>query len=110
MIEEITNGCSVCTSLKQLPKEVMTESTQLNETFGTNFSADVIRMHGQKILLTREKLSQFSFAKLIDSESSESLREALLCSILEFIPSSGTDVQVDCATGWQSLKSECLED
>ena len=47
---------------------------------------------------------------MIDSESSDSLREALLCSILDFTSPSGTDVQVDCATGWQSLKSECLQE
>ena len=48
MVEEVTDRCSTCVSLKQLPSEIFSESTQVNDTFGANFSADVIRMHGQK--------------------------------------------------------------
>ena len=50
IIEEITSNCVTCTSLKQLPECLFTESSSKNSTLGQNFSADVIRVNGQKIL------------------------------------------------------------
>ena len=51
--------------MKQRPNELFSESTVETPNFGANFSSDVIKMHGQKILLTREKLSQFTITRLI---------------------------------------------
>ena len=106
IIEEISSNCVVCASLKQMPDEILSQSTSETSIFGGNFSSDVIRIHGQKILLTREKLSQFTMTKLINDETAESLKNALVSEIIEFIPTSGTIVQVDCATACQSLKTE----
>ena len=106
IVEEVTDNCVVCSSLKQLPAQLFSESTVETPTFGANFSSDVIRMHGQKILLSREKLSQFTQTVLIKDETADSLRTALIAQILEFIPSSGASVQVDCAPAFQSLKME----
>ena len=106
VVEEVTSNCVVCSSLKQLPEQLFSESTVETSTFGANFSSDVIRMHGQKILLTREKLSQFTMTILVKDETADSLRTALVTQILEFIPSSGALVQVDCAPAFQSLKTE----
>ena len=106
VVEEVTSNCVVCSSLKQLPEQLFSESTVETPTFGANFSSDVIRMHGQKILLTREKLSQFTITTLVKDETADSLRTALVTQILEFIPSSGALVQVDCAPAFQSLKTE----
>ena len=96
----------VCASLKQLPEQLFSESTEVTPRFGANFSSDVIRMHGQKILLTREKLSQFTATALIQNETADSIRTALVSQILEFIPTSGALVQVDCAPAFQTLKNE----
>jgi len=106
IIDEVTTNCPVCTSLRQLPPEVFTESTQLVDTFGSNFSADVVRKETQKILLVREKLSQFTITTLIQSENADDLRDALVLSILEMMPASGATVQVDNATGFQKLQAE----
>ena len=106
IIEEITSNCVVCASLKQLPEQLFSESTVKTPRFGTNFSSDVIRIHGQKILLTREKLSQFTATTLIQNETADSLRTALMSQILEFLPSSGALIQVDCAPAFQTLKTE----
>ena len=52
------------------------------------------------------KLSQFTITTLINSESAEDLREALISSVLEIMPENGTTIQVDNATGFQTLKNE----
>ena len=51
IVEEITDNCDVCASLKQLPPEIFSESSTENKMFGAKFSADVIQRDGQKILL-----------------------------------------------------------
>ena len=106
IMEEISNNCSVCASLKQLPAELFSEITVENETFASNFSADVIKREGQKILLCREKLSQFTITCIITDETADSLREALVSSTVEMIPATGTTIQVDEAPAFQTLKFE----
>ena len=86
--------------------ELFSESTTLNETFGSHFSADVVRRNGQMILLIREKLSQFTLTGLIPNETADSLREELFSKVLELIPNSGATIQVDNAPGFQLLKKE----
>ena len=110
IVEEVTSNCNVCAALKQLPPELFTESTVKNETFGSNYSADVIRREGQKIFLCREKLSQFSTSCIIQDEKADSLRDALVKCIIETIPDNGALVQVDCATAFQTLKAESEND
>ena len=95
-----------CCALKQLPKEVFSESTGDIEGFGTNFSADIVERNGQQILIVREKLSSFTFTKFVNDQKAETLRQALISLIIEFIPQSGCTVQVDCATSWASLSKE----
>ena len=43
MIDEVITFCDLCKSLKDIPKELFSESTQKNPVFGRNFSADVIK-------------------------------------------------------------------
>ena len=105
VIEEISNNCIVCASLRKLPKEIFSESTTKTSVFGKNFSADVICKHNQKILLIREKLSQFTVTKFIQDETAESLESALISSIVELLPEEGAIVQVDNAPGWQALET-----
>ena len=106
IIEEISTNCSVCATLKQLPTELFSESTTINETFGSNFSADVVKRDGQKILLVREKLSQFTVTCFVADETADSLRDGLISNIIEMIPASGAVVQVDAAPAFQTLKTE----
>ena len=106
IIDDVTESCNTCARLKQLPPEMFSESTAHNKVFGSNFSADIIRREGQKILLIREKLSQFTLTTLVPDEKADSLRDGLFCKILELIPTSGATVQVDNAPGFQTLKAE----
>ena len=93
-----------------MPKEIFSESTNQNEVFGGAFSADVIKKDCQLILICREKLSQFTISRIIPDESADSLRDSLVSTIIEFLPDSGTKVQVDCSPGFQKLATECLLD
>ena len=106
IINDVVSNCDLCRSLQTLPKELFSESTEYNPIFGKNYSADVIKKDGQLIFVCREKLSQFTSTKFIPDESADSLRDAFVSTILEFIPEAGAVVQVDCATGLQTLAAE----
>ena len=43
-MDEISDNCAVCASLKQLPSELLTESTTKVEKFGANYSADALNV------------------------------------------------------------------
>ena len=110
IIEEVTATCTICASLKQLPTEIFSQSTTETPVFGANFSADVIRKDGQMIFLCREKLSQFTLTRLIPDETADSLRDSIVAGVIDFIPETGTTVQVDCAPGLQTLAAEAKLD
>ena len=110
IIEEITAACTVCASLKELPKELFSQSTSTNPTFGEHFSADVIKKDGQLIFLCREKLSQYTFTRLIADETADSLRDSIVAAVIDMIPETGATVQVDCAPGLQKLAAEAKLD
>ena len=106
IIEEISTSCTLCASLRELPKELFTQSTTINPVFGANFSADVIKKDSQLVFLCREKLSQFTFTRIISDESADSLRDAIVAAVLDLMPETGANVQVDCAPGLQTLAAE----
>ena len=106
IIDEVTDSCETCCALKQLPKEIFSESTGNIDGFGSNFSADVIERNGQQILIIREKLSSFTFTKFVQDQKADTLRQALISMIIDFVPQTGTVVQVDCATSWATLSRE----
>lgn len=104
-IEDIHKSCQICTSLTTLPHSPSTFTTSKNDAFGSSFSADVMVSDNQKIFICREQLSQFTYSKIIEDESAESLRTAILHSVLDIIPSTGTTIRVDAAPGLQSISS-----
>ena len=108
--DEISNNCAVCASLKQLPSELLAESTTKNKKFGTDFSADVIKRDGQLILLCREKLSQFTTASILPDEGMDATRNGLVSGIIETMPASGAVIKVDNTPALQALKSESETD
>ena len=106
IIEEVISSCETCAALKQLPKDIFSESTGNIDGFGSHFSADIIERNQQIILIVREKLSSFTLTKLINNQTAETLKLALIPMILDMLPQSGTTVQVDCAPAWQTLANE----
>ena len=74
--------------------------------FGCNFSADVMVRFNQKILLIREKMSQFVFATIIPNETAEALTNSLLPLISDYVPESGAIVGTDNAPAFQKILNQ----
>ena len=91
---------------KQLPAELFEETTGEIDGLGTKFSADVIEREKQQILIIREKLSSFTFTKFINNQTAETLSEALISLIADFMNANGATIQTDCATGWAKLAND----
>ena len=106
IVNNISSSCDVCTRLKTLPKEAQMSTTSKNTSFGSHFSADVLIEKGQRILLCREKLSQFTTTVFLQDETKECLEEGLICSILTFVPETGAVVQVDPGPGLVALSTD----
>ena len=106
VIDEITNACSVCNKLKHLPTQLMSQTTEQTPVFATNFSADIIKQHNQLIFLIREKLSQYVSTEIIEDETADTLREAIIKGVIDFIPADGCVIQVDPAPAFQTLHTE----
>ena len=98
LVEEISDNCHQCAALKQLPK-VLLESTFSQPThIAAEFAADVIERNNQKILIAKEKLSQYLRGTLIPDQKADTLRYALLSLILDLISDDGTTIRVDGST------------
>ena len=55
LIDECTESCSLCNSLRTLPKTIVEQSTSdVPDTIGKMFAADVIRRENQKILIIKD--------------------------------------------------------
>ena len=105
-VDQIQTNCSICTSLSNIPKEIVKQSTTPSGFFGSKFAADVIKQHKQLIFICRENLSQFTISKILPDETADSVREAIISIVLELIPENGTTVRLDPAPGNQALASE----
>ena len=103
IIDQVTEGCLQCASVKKLPKVLLHDTTEATGPCGLQFAADVMEQHSQKVLLVREKLTQFMWAALIEDQKADTLETALLTMILPIIPSGGAVVRTDGGTGFQSL-------
>ena len=102
-IDSVHLSCEICASLAILPKPNLSESTTPNPVFGSNFSADIMVSEGQKIFICREKLSQFAFTKILYDETADSIRDAIVDSIVQIMPSSGATIRLDPSPAHQSL-------
>ena len=103
IIQDIFDSCTPCQALKPLPKEMLEQSTTESGSLGSSWSADILRSDLQYVFIAREKLSSFTVTKLIPNEKHDTLREALVTTTLEWIPSSGANIQVDNASSLVKL-------
>ena len=106
IIEEVSDNCHQCAAAKTLPAVLLSDNTTINEGFGTEFGADVIEREGQKILVVKEKLSQYIRASIIPDQTADTFRQELIRLTVDLIPDSGTTIRVDGATAFQSLEKE----
>ena len=103
IINEVSDNCFQCCSLKPLPSVLIKDTTTKVEACGTNFSADVMEREGQKVLIVRESLTAFTWARLVEDQKADTLETNLLSIILPFISDAGATVRTDGATAFQSL-------
>ena len=103
IINEVSDNCFQCCSLKPLPSVLIKDTTTRVEACGTNFSADVMEREGQKVLIVRESLTAFTWARLVEDQKADTLETNLLSIILPFISDAGATVRTDGATAFQSL-------
>ena len=106
IIDEISENCHQCAAMKKLPKVLIEDSSSIPESLGSNFAADVIERQHQRILVLKENLSSYVRARLIQNQTADSLRTALLSMLIDIIPDSGTEIRVDAAPGFQTLCTE----
>ena len=102
-IDSVHNSCEICSRVAILPKHVDEFSTSANPVFGKHFSADVMVSDNQKIFICRENLTQYTFSKFIENETSESLEEAIVEAVIDIMPITGCTVRVDPSPAFQSL-------
>ena len=110
-IDQVTNGCHLCTSLRHTPKDIIKQSSEDPPAgVGTAFAADVMRRNRQAILVLRECVTSFTAAVIIHSERQEDLRDALLTLSCELRPLKGPPavIRVDPAPGFQALANDEL--
>ena len=105
-IKQVSQACSQCAAIKELPKAMIPESTEPPPSvIGGRFAADVIKRCSQKILCIRETVTSYTLAELIPDERGETIANTLAkhCNLLRPSSASPINIRVDPATANQSL-------
>ena len=105
MVAEVIDNCHTCLSLKQLPKELFPETTGEVKGFGSHFACDVMVRHSQKILLIREKLTQYTHGCILANETGQDIMTAIIKLIVDKVPDYGTTIRTDNASTFQKVSS-----
>ena len=103
VIEKVTESCLQCMSTQKLPKPLLAQSTTIPSGVGTKFSSDVLERQTQKILITKDELTHFAAAVILEDQTSESLRQGLIQTISPIISGARAVVRVDPAPGFQTI-------
>ena len=106
MISDLVDSCHRCMSLKKLPAILAADTTSEIQGFGSNYAADVVERCGQKFLIVRENLSSLVTITTLENQTADSLRQALLDSVLDTCPDQGCSIRTDGAAALQSLAKE----
>ena len=110
-VKDVSEKCHTCVSLKAVPKRLVTQTTtDPPEKVGFFFAADVMKQNRQLVFVLREVVTSYTVTRLIDSETKDALRSALLCTCLELRPVDGPTaiVRVDPAPGFVALRSDSM--
>ena len=108
-ISSVNQSCAQCQSLKTIPTELHIQSSTIPPTCPLYvYSADVMRRCKQFILVVRDTFSSYTSATLMPDEQHGSLRSNLIIIIssLRPNPQSKSEIRVDNAPGFQSLKRD----
>lgn len=106
LINDITDNCDVCLSLKKAPREIFEQSSSPPAAHpGQSLAADVICRAGQKILVVRDSLTSFTTATFVENESAAEYRDGLIICTLP-LKAQLASVRVDCAPGLKPLQND----
>ena len=106
-IEDCTNSCHLCNSLKSVPSELFEQtSIEVPRSISIQFSADVLRRSGQKILPVRDIFSSFTVGLIVPNERADALREGLLQATTDLKHPTGSLIRVDDAPGFVALQTD----
>ena len=108
VINDVSNFCPQCASVKRLPKVLLEDTSSQPHSVGSKFAEEIIEREGQKILVLRECATQFTRAKILEDQKADTLRTSLISLVLDLMPDSGTTIRVDGATSFQQLERESL--
>ena len=103
LIHEVSDSCVLCRSLKPLPKSLLENTTQKVESVGSEFAVDVLQRNSQNILLMREKLSQYTWLRIIPDQRAETLKSILTQTLLPWVNPAGAVLRTDGAKSFVSL-------
>ena len=110
-LDRLYEECSLCNSMKKLPKQELFTTTTNASQPGTHFVADVMRRARQKVLVIRDQFSSYTLANFIENETTENLESALIKLLTPIRTKDLVIVRTDKATGFQKLAAnKSLED
>jgi hypothetical protein len=106
-VHEVMDNCLLCKANKIIPKSKPEYRSISNpEHPGLVFNADVIRRHGQKIIVCTDIFSSFTTAKIIINEKSQTLLQSLIECISPIRSNNPVLIRTDSATGFKSLTKD----
>ena len=105
-ISDVTDGCSMCSSVKKIPPELFEQSSSPPANApGEKLAADVVCREKQKIMVVRDTLSSYTAATFIANETADEYKDALIICCLPMKVTSAS-VRVDCAPSLKCLSKD----
>lgn len=104
--KEVTQACSQCAALREIPHALIPESSQPPpNTIGESFAGDVMKRWSQKIFCIREAVTSYTLADLIPSETIASISDVIIkqCNLLRPSNTSPITIRLDPHPSHQSL-------
>lgn len=106
LITEVTKSCHHCSSIKDIPSSLISQSTSdPPSAVGSNYSADIIKRCKQKIFIIRETTTSFTLAEHINNETAEEVSSAMikLSNILKPSKLGSIKIKLDPAPAHKSM-------
>ena len=104
IIDDKTNSCPTCCSIKKLPKNNIFTTTTNAKLPGTHFGCDVLQRAKQKIMVIRDQFSSYTVADFMKDETSESLEECIIRLVTPIRHTGKVVLRTDQATGFVKAK------
>ena len=109
VVTQTTEQCHQCVSLMKKPSSKQAQSTgDPPAAVGIQFAADILKRNTQTILVIRETVSSFTVTQIISDERSDTIKQAIISLLLEFIPLGGPKAVIRCdnAPGFAALVND----